>query len=449
MPYDDDYLKRRKAVETHFAANPHATFKIKKRTTSNLFRYQDRHNKQATDIDLTAFNHVLAIDTEAQTLDVEGLATFEAITKATLTVSLAPQVTPELKNITIGGAIVGIGIESNCHHFGFVHDSLLEADVLLPNGSIVHATANNKQADLFAALPNSYGTLGYVLRAKIKLHKIKPFVKIKVTEFDESGDFLAAMQQATKDRNIDFIESLIYRPNKLFLVCSQMVDTGQNLTTIYGRRPFYSTLSQPTTRYLTIQDYLFRYDPDWFWNIPESWPYQLFRLLAPKRLRHSGFYKRYIQIKGKLCKTWPFSLTVNQHEEQLIQDWEIPWNKAQYFLDYALNTVDLDGKPWIATPIIPQSSPSLYPVTKHKLYFNLGCYCYITRPKGQEKFHSTKQLDAKCYLLGGIKMLYSSTFLDQASFANIYNGKTYHALKQKYDPQGNMPTLFAKTVQYK
>ena len=44
-------------------------------------------------------------------------------------------------------------------------------------------------------------------------------------------------------------------------------------------------------------------------------------------------------------------------------------------------------------------------------------------------------------------MLYSSTFLDEEEFDHIYNGEAYRALKQKYDPHGNAPTLFQKAVQ--
>src|SRR5262245_50806849 len=131
-----------------------------KRTSSNLFRYQPRA-RAGRRIDLSGFNRVLHVDAQRRTLEVEGLATFESIVDHTLLHGLAPLITPELKHITIGGAIVGIGIESNCYRNGFVHDGLLEAEVLLPDGRIVTARPDGEHADLFRALPNSYGTLGY------------------------------------------------------------------------------------------------------------------------------------------------------------------------------------------------------------------------------------------------------------------------------------------------
>src|SRR5262245_50894956 len=90
-----------------------------KKTSSNLFRYQPR-SRAGRRIDLSGFNRVLRVDAAARTLEVEGLATFEAIVDHTLPHGLVPLITPELKHITIGGAIVGIGIESNCfrHEIG-------------------------------------------------------------------------------------------------------------------------------------------------------------------------------------------------------------------------------------------------------------------------------------------------------------------------------------------
>ena len=58
-------------------------------------------------------------------------------------------------------------------------------------------------------------------------------------------------------------------------------------------------------------------------------------------------------------------------------------------------------------------------------------------------------MDEKCFDLGGIKMLYSSTFLDEQKFNSIYNGDQYALLKHKYDPNKRVPTLYEKAVRFK
>jgi hypothetical protein len=55
-------------------------------------------------------------------------------------------------------------------------------------------------------------------------------------------------------------------------------------------------------------------------------------------------------------------------------------------------------------------------------------------------------LDRKCFELGGIKMLYSSTFLGEAEFDALFNGAAYRQLKAKYDAGGNALTLYKKVA---
>jgi len=413
-----------------------------KRTSSNLFRYQPRA-RSGRRIDLSGFNRVLGVDTVRRRLEVEGLATFESIVDHTLPHGLVPLITPELKHITIGGAIVGIGIESNCYRHGFVHDGMLEAEVLVPDGRIVACSAE-REPDLFRALPNSYGTLGYILRASMRLMPALPYVHLHTTRFSDVDAYLEAMRAATERTDLDFVEGTFYSENLFFLTVSRFVDKPPRVDDILRRNIFYRLIEREPDVYLTTKDYLFRYDPDWFWNVPETPAYNLFRRFAPASMRNSGFYKRYIDAKtrllGRVAPNRPES------EEPLIQDWEVPWERAAELTRFALREVDLGGRPWIVTAIRTPATPTLYPVKAGALYYNLGCYCQVRKPAGRDAYHYTRIMDRKCFDLGGIKMLYSSTFLSQAEFGRLYNGAEYDRLKARYDPHGRQRTLFEKCV---
>jgi FAD/FMN-containing dehydrogenase len=76
---------------------------------------------------------------------------------------------PQLKTITLGGAVTGLGIESTSFRNGLPHESVLEIDILTGNGEIITATPDGEHAELFFGFPNSYGTLGYSTRLKITL----------------------------------------------------------------------------------------------------------------------------------------------------------------------------------------------------------------------------------------------------------------------------------------
>ena len=84
----------------------------------------------------------------------------------------------QLSSITVGGAISGISIESSSFKYGWGHDSVLDMDILVSSGEVHYATRDNTFSDLFNAIPNSYGTIGYVTRAKLELVEAKPYVKL-------------------------------------------------------------------------------------------------------------------------------------------------------------------------------------------------------------------------------------------------------------------------------
>jgi FAD/FMN-containing dehydrogenase len=418
-------------------------FRLAKSTVSNLFRYQPRA-APAQALSLGHFNEIIAFDSAARTLDVEGLATFETIVAHCLPRGYLPPVTPELKHITIGGATVGIGIESTGFRHGFVHDALLEAEVLLPGGEVVTCTADNEHADLFRALPNSYGTLGYILRVRLALIPARPFVHLQIEPFDSSRGYLDAMQRATQQSNVDFVEGLFFEDGRYYLMTGRFADEVPQVDDILRRHVFYRLVQERRDVYLATADYIFRYDPEWFWNIPDTAVYSLFRRYAPRRFRNSGFYTRYAAWKARMLQRMPGGPSPST--EPLIQDWEVPWDAANELIGYCLREVELDGRPWAVVPIRTQKQPTLYPVAANTLYFNLGCYCQVRRAEGREPYHYSKIMDRKCFELGGIKMLYSSTFLAEAEFDARFNGEAYRALKAKYDPRGCAPTLYQKVA---
>lgn len=422
--------------------------KVKKKTISNLFRYEGRKLTNVREVDLRKFNKPLYLDTKHQTLEVQGLTTYEDIVDYTLPHGLLPTITPELKNITVGGVTVGIGIESNCYLYGFVHDGLLEADVLLPNGEIVTCNPHNKYKDLFYGLANSYGTLGYILRAKIKLHKVKPYVQLHTEQFNNTAKLIKAIKKATEDKTIEYVESLVYSSTEQYLTTSKPTNSTSNLKTIYGSSVFYKDVSRVGTFTLPTKEYIFRYDPDWFWNLPESSAFNQFRKLAPKSLRNSSFYTKYNAWRAKLKGN-----NVNDLDdptlEKFIQDWEVPWEHAQELVDFGLKHVDMEWRPWLITVINTPGLATNYPMQPNKLYLNLGAYSFAKKQPGKPAYYNTKLMDDFCFSHGGIKMLYSSTFLTEKEFNKIYGGSSYSRLKRKYDPKKLFPTVFEKTVKAK
>src|SRR5262249_41753495 len=150
--------------EAYAALPPDAPVRLAKHT-SNLFRFRD--TKATAGLDVSAFGHVLSVDPVARTARVGGMTTYEDLCDATLPHQLMPMVVPQLKTITLGGAVTGLGIESTSLRNGMPHESVTEMEILTGDGRVVVATSDNEHADLFRGFPNSYGTLGYSLSLTI------------------------------------------------------------------------------------------------------------------------------------------------------------------------------------------------------------------------------------------------------------------------------------------
>src|SRR5207248_1241703 len=100
-------------------------------------------------LDVRALDEVLEVDPGSRTCTAEAGATFERVVEATLRHGLVPIVVPELKSITVGGAVSGCSLESTSFRHGGFHDTCLEYDVLTASGERLTCTPHNEHALLF------------------------------------------------------------------------------------------------------------------------------------------------------------------------------------------------------------------------------------------------------------------------------------------------------------
>src|SRR5262249_34760875 len=106
-----------------YAAIPPGTTVRLAKSTSNLFRFRESGGPGLVTLDVSAFSSVLCVDPETRTAVVGGMTTYEDLADATLRHGLMPLVVPQLKTITLGGAVSGLGIESSSLRNGLPHES--------------------------------------------------------------------------------------------------------------------------------------------------------------------------------------------------------------------------------------------------------------------------------------------------------------------------------------
>lgn len=91
---------------------------------------------------------------------------------------LSLAVVAELDDLTVGGLINGYGIEGSSHIYGLFADTCVAYEIILADGRLVRATADNEFKDLYYAIPWSQGTLGLLVAAEIKLIEVGPYMRL-------------------------------------------------------------------------------------------------------------------------------------------------------------------------------------------------------------------------------------------------------------------------------
>jgi FAD/FMN-containing dehydrogenase len=442
------------ALRKQYAAlPPGAPVRLAKKT-SNLFRF--RPPPAGPMLDAAPFDRVLAVDPDARTADVEGMVTYERLVEATLPYGLMPLVVPQLKTITLGGAVVGLGIESSSFRNGLPHESVREMEILTGDGRIVLARPDNEHADLFTAFPNSYGTLGYALRLAIDLEPVSPYVKLRHLRFTDATDCATTMaalcDTASHDgERVDFLDGTVFGRDELYLTLGTFAETAPAVSDYTGMDIYYKSIQQRSTDYLTIADYLWRWDTDWFWcSRAFGAQHPLVRRAWPRRWRRSDVYRRLVALDRRTgFSTRLDRLRGRPPQEAVIQDVEVPVDHTPKFLDFFHDQVGI-APVWLCPLRLRSPKPwPLYPLEPGALYVNVGFWSAVPLASGQPDDYHNRLIEQTVNDLGGHKSLYSTVHYAEEEFWRRYNGEAYAAVKQSYDGDARLPDLYDKCVRLK
>jgi FAD/FMN-containing dehydrogenase len=416
------------------------------RSTSNLFR--DRAPRRGHAVDLAHFNELIEVDRTAGVVRAEGMIRYVDLVDATLAHSAMPAVVPQLKSITLGGAVAGVGIESSSFRHGLVHDAIVALDVLTGDGRIVTCTADNAHRDLFFGLPNSYGTLGYALAVTTKLVAVKPFVALTHVRYRDADACFAAVAQHCAEARLDFLDGTAFAPDEIYLTLGRFADTAPYASDYTFDRIYYRSIRERGEDFLSIRDYLWRWDTDWFWcskNVGAQHPL-LRRLLGRERL-NSITYQKIMRWNAHIGASRAWDRLRGMHSESVIQDVDIPLDRAAEFL--AFLHADIGIRPiWICPIRVPAGGTRfpLYPLPAGTVYVNFGFWDAVTGRTPRPAGHFNRLVERKVADLGGLKSLYSDSYYTEDEFRAAYGGAEYAALKARYDPDGRQGDLYAKCV---
>ena len=427
--------------------------------TSNLFRARSRTGTPG--LDVSGLSGVLSVDPDAMTADVGGMCTYEDLVAATLPHGLAPLIVPQLKTITVGGAAAGGGIESGAFRSGVVYDTIVVMDILTGAGDVVTAAPGGPQADLYYGFANSYGSLGYATRLRVRLEPVKPYVALRHLGFHDVADLQSALATISLAReydgeSVDYLDGVVFTATEQYLTLGRMTDEPGPTSDYAGQQVYYRSIQQRTSDRLSVHDYLWRWDTDWFWCSRAFGVQQpTIRRLWPRPLKRSSVYWKLVALDRRFGIADRLEgLHGRPPLERVVQDVEIPVERTADFLTWFLDEDPIEPI-WLCPQRIPRrpdvapdsADPTwpLHPFEPARTYVNVGFWSAVPQ-QPDDPAATNRRIEAVVSELGGHKSLYSDSFYGRDEFAARYGGAAYAGLKERYDPNHRLLDLYDKAV---
>jgi FAD/FMN-containing dehydrogenase len=428
--------------------------------TSNLFR--PRAATTSPGLDVSGLTGVISIDldpdTGAHTADVQGMCTYEDLVDETLALGLMPLVVPQLRTITLGGAVSGLGIEATSFRSGLPHESVREMDIFTGAGEVVTARpgADEQHGALFATFPNSYGSLGYATRLRIDLEPAPALVSLRHVRFDDAGLLAKAIAEVTETGQyeavrVDAMDGVAFEPGEYYLTLAEFLaqlppGPAPRTSDYTGQQMYFRSIQQRETDTLTAYDYLWRWDTDWFWcSGAFGVQHPVVRRLWPRRYRRSDVYHKLVGLDRRFGIADRLDRRAGRPQrERVIQDVEVPVEALGEFLDWF--DAEIGMRPVWLCPLKAKKNWPTYPLEVGLTYVNVGFWGTVHVGPDAPRAPRNRAIETKVHELGGHKSLYSEAFYDRETFDALYDGDNLARVKALYDPQDRLLSLYDKAV---
>jgi FAD/FMN-containing dehydrogenase len=264
---------------------------------------------------------------------------------------------------------------------------------------------------------------------------------------------MAAIEQIGREggylgHRADFLDGTAFSPDEIYLTVGAFSEVAPWVSDYTGQRIYYQSLRGPAEDFLTIRDYLWRWDTDWHWCSGAFGVQRpLVRHLWPRRYRRSDVYRKLVAFDKKHGLTRSIGARLGAPEqESVIQDVEIPVERSAEFYEFFAKNVAMSPV-WLC-PLRLRSDRAwpLYPLAPDRIYVNFGFWGNVSLPAGAADGYFNRQVEDEVTQLDGHKGLYSTSFYSREQFWRLYNGDAYARLKAAYDPGGRLADLYDKCV---
>jgi FAD/FMN-containing dehydrogenase len=403
---------------------------LRKRSVSHLVPKRNDVRRSDEKIDLRDFDEILHVDPNARICVAEPGVTFVDLVRVTLRYGLVPIVVPELKTITIGGAVTGASLESMSFRHGGFHDTCLEYEVVAATGEVLRCTPDNENALVFQMMHSSFGTLGVLTKLTFRLVPAKKYVHVRYQTYPTLETYEAAIREHAAMDDVDFLDGIMHARDRFVLSVGRFVDRAPYTHRYDWVTVYYETTAKRTEDYLETIDYFFRYDR----GVTNPTPRSLLGRLLFGKLLDSSRVLRLAEVGHKLLSPDRPNVTLDVFVSlQRFRDF-------MHWYDEAIGHYPLWCVPYRARPYEWIADGYLDGLTGD-LFVDIAIYG-LAQPPGRNYY---AEIEEELQRVHGIKTLISHNFYDEQTFWSIFNKKNYDAVKARMDPKNLLRDLYSKT----
>ena len=107
--------------------------------------------------------------------------------------------------------------------FGLFQSICKAYELVLSDGSVIWCDKDNN-CELFAAIPFSYGTLGFLTAVDIDIVPYKPYLKHTYHPTNTLNEAVKLLEVLSNDPDVDTVEGIIFSENKSVVMSGKFVN---------------------------------------------------------------------------------------------------------------------------------------------------------------------------------------------------------------------------------
>ena len=403
---------------------------FKKKAVSHQVPKINDKTYQDEKIDLSDLNKIIEIDVENLICIAEPGVTFVDLVKETLKYNLVPYTVPELKTITIGGAVAGASLESMSFKYGGFHDSCLEYEIITASGEVLVCSKENENKLIFEMVHGTFGTVGIISKLKFKLVPAKKFVHIIYEKYDDLEDYKKATWQHYQNKDIDFMDGIIHSPSEYVLSLGNFVDNAPYLNRYDWMKIYYLSTKKQKEDYLKTAHYFFRYEKG-VTNV------------SPKSFLGRLFFGKILDTTATLRFVEKFHSIIPSKMIPITIDLFIPFSRLSDFLDWykkEINHFPLWYVPYKIVRRYEWINGEVFDKNNDELMIDIAIYG-MQKKEGKNYY---RMMEEELMNIGGIKTLISNNYYSPEEFWKTWNKENYNAVKKITDPNNIFRDLYTK-----